>query len=278
MLNKIKMTLGLLTISLMGFIAIGCGGGGGGGQSHPVIILVGGVYGYYDGNLFCDFTNNYCGTGINDGIGSGGTTCFGSFCPSTGVSTGTSGGVVVSPGSTGTSGGVVVLPPGSTGTSGGTLPISGGSAGTSTGACGTVSCNSSTPGMSVDEDTKDINLQKSEVLTQDFEARVAASSQQFSMSVESARSLTQLSDRMNLLSTQGQLTADDRDALAHSALAVAGINDSAAVSNAVAKMANHDNSAVNTLIDKAAINLGMPSSAGLRDQILPSFGIQIPQN
>ena len=97
------------------------------------------------------------------------------------------------------------------------------------------------------------------------------------MSVESARSLTQLSDRMNLLSTQRQLTADDHDALAHSALAVAGV-DTPEVSKVVAAMANHDNSAVDALIEKAAVNLGMPSSAGLRDQILPSFGVQIPQN
>ncbi len=254
MINKLKLSVGMFAISLLGLLAIGCGGGGSGsssGSSHAVIIWVNGYYGYYSGNIFCDFTNNYCGTGISNGIGNNGTSCDGYYCPTNGSGNGS--------GNNGS------------GNIGNPLPGNNGS--------GNVDClnsNCGNSGHGVDENSKDVNLQRGEVAAQDFEARVNANRQQFSMSVESARSLTQLSDRMNMLSTQGQLTADDRDALAHSALAVAGV-DTPEVSIAVAKLANHDNSGVNALMDKAAANLGMSSSAGLRDQILPSFGIDLPK-
>ena len=44
------------------------------------------------------------------------------------------------------------------------------------------------------------------------------------MNVEAARQLTQLADRMQQLTAQGNMTDNDRDALARSALGVVGVS------------------------------------------------------
>jgi len=47
------------------------------------------------------------------------------------------------------------------------------------------------------------------------------------------------------------------------------------VNDALAKMVQDgDQQAIDDLMNKAASNLGMSSSAGLRDQLLPALGIQ----
>ena len=97
---------------------------------------------------------------------------------------------------------------------------------------------------------------------------------QFSMSFESALQLSQLADRMNAMSSAGALTDDDRTAIADAALSVAGITNEQ-VTTAYSNFIKGDQTAVNGLLTQAAVNLGMPSSAGLRDQILPSLGINL---
>ena len=72
------------------------------------------------------------------------------------------------------------------------------------------------------------------------------------------------------------MTDDDRVALADAALNVAGISNDQ-VTAAYANYMNGDTTAVETLLTQAATNLGMPSSAGLKDQILPSLGINLGQ-
>ena len=108
-----------------------------------------------------------------------------------------------------------------------------------------------------------------------IEGRAQAFASQFQMDVGAARQLTQLADRMQSLTAQGQMTDEDRDALSQAALGVAGISGDD-VAKAYARMLNsNDQSAVDDLMTKAATNLGMPSTAGLRDQILPSLGIKL---
>lgn len=221
----VKALLVSLAFMSIGTLGTGCSGSTS-ASVRPVIIMTDGVWGYYTGNLFCNYYNDYCGTGLSYGITNYGCYYNGNYCP----------------------------------ISGPIDPI-----GISIGT-----------GLSNQADTKDVNLQRAVYASEDFEQRAISNSQQFSMNLEKARSLTQLSDRMKLLSSQGQLTDEDRDAIAHSALAVAGVN-SPEIGGAIAKLANHDRSAVDALLEKAATNLGMTSSIGLREQILPSLGVEIPK-
>jgi len=98
---------------------------------------------------------------------------------------------------------------------------------------------------------------------------------QFGMTFESARQLAQLADKMSALSASGAVSEEARDDIAQAALAVGGISTDD-VNSAIASMVkNGDQTAVQALMDKAAANLGMTSSAGLRDQLLPSLGINL---
>jgi hypothetical protein len=97
------------------------------------------------------------------------------------------------------------------------------------------------------------------------------------MSVEAARQLTQISDRMQMLQAQGGqngMSDDDRVAVTNAALSVAGITNEQ-VTAAYAGFINGDSNAVNALLVQAATNLGMPSTAGLKEQLLPSLGINL---
>jgi hypothetical protein len=94
------------------------------------------------------------------------------------------------------------------------------------------------------------------------------------MSFDSAVQLTKLADTVQSLSSQGAMTTEDRDAITQSALGVAGITTDQ-VNAAIANTINGDTKAMDDLIQQAAQNLGMPSSAGLRDQLLPALGINL---
>lgn len=93
-MKNLMRKLGLSSVLLFGLLGVGCGGGGGGhsgGHAVPVIIIHGGLWGYYNGPLFCCFTNNYCGSGLAYGITGNGCNYNGQLC-SSGVSIGGSGG------------------------------------------------------------------------------------------------------------------------------------------------------------------------------------------
>ena len=106
-----------------------------------------------------------------------------------------------------------------------------------------------------------------------MDSQAQSISGQFGMSFESARQLAQLADKMSTLSASGAVSEEAREEIAHAALAVAGISTDD-VNSAVASMIKDgDQKAVAALMDKAAANLGMTSSAGLRDQLLPTLGI-----
>jgi hypothetical protein len=190
-----------------------------------------------------------------------------------GGAAGRRGGTVSGDTSSGTSGGYISGGTTSGGTtSGGT--ISGGTTSGGTTSSGSTSSGTSS-GTGIDQETTDVNLQRGEAKGATLDAKAQAMATQFQMSFEGARQLTQLADKMQLLQQSGQLTADDRAALARSALAVAGIEESE-VTDAIAKAANGDKNAVEVVMAKAATNLGMPSTAMLRDQILPSLGVIVP--
>jgi hypothetical protein len=255
-----------------------------------VIIVHNGFWGYYTGLVFCDFGNNYCESGRAYGITTGGLYYNGIYYTSGPVSTGTTSGGVVS------SGGMISGGTTSGGTtSGGTVssggPVSGGTTSGGTTSGGTTSGGYSSGGTSsggyssggttssgdgIDQDTTDVNLQRGMAENAELDSRAQVMATQFQMDFEGARQLTQLADKMQILEQSGEMSDDDRAALARSALAVAGVEEDE-VNDAAAKAAQGDISAVNTVMTKAATNLGMPSTAMLRDQILPSLGIVVPQ-
>jgi hypothetical protein len=122
--------------------------------------------------------------------------------------------------------------------------------------------------------TKDVNLQQAKVQQQAMQSRAQSLVSQFGMSFDKAVQVTALSDRMQQLQqSNGQMSADDQAQLLDAAYAVVGVNADAVRTAAANIMQNHDQSAANALVEQAAKNLGMPSSAALREQILPSLGI-----
>jgi hypothetical protein len=234
---KLKMSLLMSSLAAIAVLGSGCG--------HSKGVVVVGSGGYYSGGYYYS-----CGTVYN--------------CSSGGVivsSGGSSGGVIVSSG--GSSGGVVT-------SSGGSYSNGGSNGGSYSGGS---SSNGGSNGYSVDGDTKDVDLQRADLQGQNLDNKAQSLSGQFGMTFESARQLAQLADKMSSLSASGAVSEEARDDIARSALAVAGIS-SDDVNTAMASMIKDgDQKAVQALMDKAAANLGMSSSAGLRDQILPSLGI-----
>jgi hypothetical protein len=125
---------------------------------------------------------------------------------------------------------------------------------------------------------KDVDLVRAQVESQDLQSRAIAVSAQYGMSITGAAQLTQLSDRMQTLTVNGQqMTDEDRAALTEAAFEVAGVSGDDVNAAAATMIKTGDKTAVNDLLEKAATNLGMNSPAMLRDQILPSLGINIGQ-
>lgn len=127
---------------------------------------------------------------------------------------------------------------------------------------------------SVDATTRDTDLQQADLQQADVATRAQSVATQFNMNYTAAVQLTQLSDKVQAMTKAGSMTSEDREAITESALSVAGIGTED-VNNAIAATLKGDTTAMNALMDKAATNLGMPSSAGLRDQILPALGINL---
>jgi hypothetical protein len=127
--------------------------------------------------------------------------------------------------------------------------------------------------------TKDVNLQQSQIEQQSQNSRAQSLVSQFGMSFDKAVQVTALSDRMQMLQqSNGQMSADSQAQLLDSAYAVVGVSGDAVRAATVKIIQDHDPSAANALVEQAAKNLGMPSSAALRSQILPSLGIVLDQN
>ena len=129
-------------------------------------------------------------------------------------------------------------------------------------------------GSSVGNPSKDVDLQRADLQQQNLNDRAQVLTSQIQMSFGSAVQLVQLSDRVQQMSAQGQMTDEDRDAVTGSALEIAGIS-SDEMNNAIARQLNGDTTATDALLEKAAVNLGMSSASALRDQLLPALGVDI---
>ncbi len=289
--KKMWVTAGLGVAAL----ALSACGGGGGGSSvwTPVIIVHNGYWGYYYNGGWCDWSNDYCNTGLNYGITSGGLYYNGVYYTSGTTSPGTGG--TTSPGTGGTGG---TTSPGTGGTGGTTSPGTGGgttiggatspgtggttiggttSTGTGSGT-GTTSSGTTNGTAGIENSTTDVNLMRAMASMDQVNSQASSLVNQFPMSFESARQLVQLSDKMQILQQNNQLTSDDRDAIATAALAVGGVSK-ADVSDALAKFANGDKSALTNVELKYAHNVGLSDDEMpvVRDQILPTLGVQVPQ-
>jgi hypothetical protein len=130
------------------------------------------------------------------------------------------------------------------------------------------------PTDSVAIGSKDTDLQKEKVQQAGVEQRAQFIANSFQMSVGAATQLTQLSDRVKQMAVAGQMTDADRAAVTKSALDIAGVSTDQ-VNDAITRMNSGDESAASALMQKAAVNLGMPSSAALRDKLLPALGVSM---
>jgi hypothetical protein len=108
-----------------------------------------------------------------------------------------------------------------------------------------------------------------------LEQRAVELVERYQMKLESARKLTKLADQISRLSKANKLTVADQQDIADRALAVAGIQPQE-VNDALGDIMNQRNErALDDLVVKAAKNLGMPSTAGIKEEILPKLGIRI---
>lgn len=127
---------------------------------------------------------------------------------------------------------------------------------------------------SIGGQTKDIDLQQSQADAAQQAQRAQRFANEFQMDYGKALELTRLADQVQGLSNSAKMTDEDRQAISEKALAVAGISKDEVNQTIVRVVQDGDQTAVDNLMNKAASQLGMPSSAGLRDKILPALGIR----
>jgi hypothetical protein len=140
---------------------------------------------------------------------------------------------------------------------------------------GSTASTGSSGASSIVGSTKDTDLQRAESQEMGFDGRVQSIATEFQVSINAATQLAQLGDTVRELTANGQtLTADDRTAITNTALNIAGVTGDD-INQAVTLSLKGDNSATDALLSKAAGNLGMPSTAALRDKLLPSFGVNL---
>ena len=123
------------------------------------------------------------------------------------------------------------------------------------------------------QETKDTELQQAQVQQTSYLQRAANVSAHYQMSFTSAAQLTALADKINAATAQ-QLTAADLQAVSNAILKIAGLS-SDQVTQAVSASAGGSDTLANSLVTQVAQNLGMPSDAMLRDEILPSLGVTL---
>lgn len=123
--------------------------------------------------------------------------------------------------------------------------------------------------------TRDTDLQQSQLQQASIATRAVNIQNEFGMSVQSASQLAVLADHVQQMTANSQeLTTDDRNAITESALSIANISMDE-VNDAFTKSMQGDNTATEALLQKAAVNLGMQSSASVRTQLLPALGVEL---
>jgi len=103
--------------------------------------------------------------------------------------------------------------------------------------------------------------------------RASAIADKFGMDFGSAHQLAVLADRVQTLNAQGAVSSDDEQGVIQAAMGIAGLSQDE-INSAITQSLQGNESATNSLMEKAAQNLGMSSTAVLRDQLLPALGIQ----
>lgn len=113
---------------------------------------------------------------------------------------------------------------------------------------------------------------RADLQAQDLVNRAQAISARFQMNIEAATRITLLSDKIQQINANGNMTEEASQSLAYEAFSIAGLNPND-VSSAIAKSVAGDESAELELLTSAALGLGMPSDM-LKSQLLPALGIQ----
>jgi hypothetical protein len=264
-MEKLNLMIGFNVLAALSLFASGCGG------SRAVVVGSNPIIVSSSGGL------PTCSSGGS--VGSSGGSC-GSVPVSSGgypiSSGGSSGGVPVSSG--GSSGGIIVS---SGGSSGGIQPVGPAPVVGSSGGVIVVqpigpAYPVNGPEDSVEGNSKDVDLERADAQSAAIEDRAQTLAASYSMDIDAARQLTQLADKMTELTNQnGGMTDQDRAAVTDAALQVAGISGDEVNAAYAQAIQTKDTSAVNALLSKGATNLGMSSTAALRDQILPSLGVNL---
>jgi hypothetical protein len=126
---------------------------------------------------------------------------------------------------------------------------------------------------SVDSQTKDVDMMRADLQTQNLTEHAQAISARFQMNIEAATKLAMLSDKIQQINASGApMTQESSQQLAYDAFSIAGLNPTD-VNSAILKSMSGDNNAEETLLNSAADSLGMPSVM-LKSQLLPALGIQ----
>jgi hypothetical protein len=127
---------------------------------------------------------------------------------------------------------------------------------------------------SQDQSTRDTDLQQADIQSADVATRAQFVAQSFQMSNESATQLVVLSDKVQLLTAQGAMTAEDRAAITESTLGVAGLT-SADINQAISSVIQTGKTdQIDALMQKAAGNMGI-SSDNLKGKLLPALGLNL---
>jgi hypothetical protein len=121
--------------------------------------------------------------------------------------------------------------------------------------------------------TRDVDLQRTQVENSDLLKTAAAISNTFQMSMTSAVQVATLADKMNTLKkAQNQLTPDDLEAVSQGLAGIAGVTETE-IHAAISAGLKGDDTVANAVIAKAANALGMPSAATLRTGLLIPTGV-----
>jgi hypothetical protein len=137
------------------------------------------------------------------------------------------------------------------------------------------SASAGSSGYSDESGTRDVFSMRVGFEKTQFDGEALQLATAYSLNIDAARQLTQLSDKMTELQAKaGGMTAEDQAAITDAALGVAGITTDEVNAATTQAIQHKDMTAVNTLLAKGAANTGT-TVAILRDQILPSLGLNL---
>jgi hypothetical protein len=123
--------------------------------------------------------------------------------------------------------------------------------------------------------TRDTDLQQANLQRAGLVQRAAMVSANFQMDFGKAVQLTTLADKLNAIQSAGQSLSDgDRSAVLQTLNGIAGTTQEQ-LSKAVIQSLQGNSQPAQELVETISKNLGMPSSASLKNQILPQLGLDL---